>query len=107
MESPNLCKRIFGTEDKNEAQIEYKRRLAELSKVEKIVEGAGKLIDDPETGEKIIQPAPPKYCQCWFMELDDSPFSKWALDLGNNITGRDLLTKIDENLPERRVPATQ
>lgn len=61
MECPPLRARIFGTNDKNEAQTEYKRKLAELSTIPKIVEGAGKLIEDPETGQQIIQPAPPKY----------------------------------------------
>ena len=31
------------------------------------------------------------------MELDDSPFSQWALASAEGLTGRELLNKIDEN----------
>eukprot|EP00913_Durusdinium_trenchii_P033438 g31306.t1 len=30
--------------------------------------------------EGLIQPMKPKYCMCWFMELDDSPMSRWCLE---------------------------
>ena len=27
----------------------------------------------------IIKPSGPKYCMCWFMELDDAPMTQWAM----------------------------
>ena len=96
-----MRKRVFGSEDEEEAKQEYKRKLAELSKNEKIRDAASATIEDPETKQLIIKPANPKYCQCWLMELDDSPFSQWALACGEGLTGRELLKKIDVNLPPR------
>jgi len=39
---------------------------------------------------------PPKFCMCWFMELDDSKMAKWALSGGEGEKGKVILDRIDE-----------
>eukprot|EP00930_Biecheleria_cincta_P029584 TRINITY_DN20556_c0_g3_i1.p1 TRINITY_DN20556_c0_g3~~TRINITY_DN20556_c0_g3_i1.p1 ORF type:complete len:619 (+),score=134.64 TRINITY_DN20556_c0_g3_i1:38-1894(+) len=105
-QSPSLLRRVFGTEDVETATKEYKRRLLALSRDPKMLEAASGTRpleaseeQEAEPGQVVIKPGKPKYCQCWFMELDDSEFSKWALNEGNGAVGPALLQRIEAWLP--------
>jgi hypothetical protein len=69
-----------------------------------------------ETGSASMTPAQakPKYCMCWAMELDDSPFATWCADTAlayvkhvaltgssgaKELLGNTILHVIDANLP--------
>lgn len=96
LDSPLLLRRLFGTEDPAEAADRMKAIRVELAKDPKIVEGCNGLDD-----EQAIKPNPPRYCMCWFMELDDSEFSKWAANGGDGhkMRGEELAQHIESWLP--------
>jgi len=105
MSSPALMKRVYGGKsDKKEAEQWYSERLAALSKDPKMKEAAIKI--NKETGK--IEPFKPKFCMCWFMELDDSKMSIWAMKTAKDFekSGEskiDILAHIDDSLPVSRV----
>jgi len=74
LEQPDLAERLFGTADKEAAQQKLAARLTELSADPKMVEASMGLTD-----EGLIKQSKPKYCMCWWMELDDSDMTKWAM----------------------------
>ena len=70
----------------------------EASKVASVRDGA--VTVDEATG--VVAPMKPKYCMCWFMELDDSPMAGWCKEQGavfHRLAGEpDLLATIDAAL---------
>ncbi len=47
-----------------------------------------------------ILPSKPKFCQCWFMELDDSVMTQWAMDVGKRVLEKnEIIQQIDAWLP--------
>jgi hypothetical protein len=73
LEQPALAQRVYGTTNKEEAKKQGAARLAELTQNPKIVEGSRGL----ENG--VLKQGNPKYCMCWWMELDDSEMTSWAM----------------------------
>jgi hypothetical protein len=96
--SPHLMRELFGTEDVNLARERHASHLQELSRDKKIADAAAE-VRHTDSGVTIA-PGPPKYCMCWFMELDDSEMSRWALSGGNGEVGRDILQRIERMLPK-------
>ncbi|CAE8609462.1 unnamed protein product, partial [Polarella glacialis] len=60
---------------------------------------------EQDTG--LIRPMKPKYCMCWFMELDDSEVSRWCMETAKEVatchslgsSTRDWLQQIEAWLP--------
>uniref|UniRef100_A0A7S0CPY5 Flavin reductase like domain-containing protein n=2 Tax=Amorphochlora amoebiformis TaxID=1561963 RepID=A0A7S0CPY5_9EUKA len=104
LKAPALCLRAFGTSDAKAAEKVYRSKLESLSKDAKMREAACSI--DEKTG--LIKPYKPKYCMCWFMELDDSAMCKWGMDMAakNTARGRVLLEFIDRALPTSPLEST-
>lgn len=101
---PSLSQRFFGTKDVAEAKKVHGRVLRELSQDSRIVQACSGFETPPcvdQTTAVRVVTGKPKYCQCWFMELDDSVFSKWALSCGDE--GHLPLDQIDAWLPTARL----
>jgi len=93
--SPKLRERIFEEKTEEGARKKYLSGLAKLSKDPKMIEAAHKV---DEKG--IIKPNKPKYCMCWFMELDDSDMTNWGMSIAKTHNTRvDILGYIDSVLP--------
>ena len=88
--------RLFGTDDADRAREKQQARLVELSSNPKMLEAAAQT-----DGPRLIKNGKPKYCQCWFMELDDSEFAKFCISGAPGLVGPALLHQIDEWLPPR------
>ena len=97
--SPVLMQRVFGTADPDAAREARMKLLTELAEDEKILAGSNGTDVDPETGKAFIKNNPPRYCMCWFFELDDSEMSQWALANGYGQRGPILLETIESWLP--------
>lgn len=74
---------LFGTSDHTSVEaINDMERRRELSALPAIRDAAAGFEDVTESDEKVVnlvKRVKPKYCQCWFMELDDSPFTQWVM----------------------------
>jgi len=92
--NPALSLRVFGTTDKEAAKENCAAQLVELSKNEKIVEGS-RSVDN----NGVIVQGNPKYCMCWWMELDDSEMTSWAMQRSSLEEGESIGDKINANLP--------
>lgn len=100
--NPDLSDRLWGTRDPSEAKTRSDARRRELSKRKSILEGAAALPAGPQEG---VPPGKPKYCMCWWMELDDSPMARWvseqARDFERPVHPRDdLIAMIDRRIPK-------
>jgi len=77
----------------------YLEKLTEISQEVKIREAAHGY--DEEL--KRVKPGKPKLCQCWWMELDDSPINQWvfqtASDFNGNAEDEEILNQIKAWLP--------
>ncbi|CAK9020083.1 unnamed protein product [Durusdinium trenchii] len=85
---PTLSARLWGHEDKEKAREAYDTLRKQLSQ-EKELRDAASVVE-----EGLIQPMKPKYCMCWFMELDDSPMSRWCLETAREVTTGKCFTDI-------------
>ncbi|CAE7457422.1 Klhl18 [Symbiodinium natans] len=70
-----LAERLWGQRDPESAAAACLELRKSLSK-QKELRDAAVAVDE----HGVILPMKPKYCMCWFMELDDSPMSRWCLD---------------------------
>ena len=96
--SKRLLETVYGTSDPEKAKEIQKKQLADFSKNKKFLEACSNVTKDEEPQ---VIPGKPKFCMCWFMELDDSEMSQWALAGGNGIRGKALLNLIEEWLPKK------
>ena len=64
---PGLAKRLTGTENEQRAKAAMAVRRQQLSEMESVREGAS---FEPDS-DGVLPPGKPKYCMCWWMELDD------------------------------------
>mmetsp|Transcript_83025 Transcript_83025/g.138757 ORF Transcript_83025/g.138757 Transcript_83025/m.138757 type:complete len:440 (+) Transcript_83025:3-1322(+) len=91
---PDLCHKLFGTRDSSEACAAAKKRRCECAQEKRFLDAAVTTKD----GE--IQPGKPQFCQCWFMEVDDSEVTQWVqAQCHAPDPGPELLAKIDAWLP--------
>ena len=93
---PSLRRRLYGEEEEKVAREMQKAHVRELSQSKKILDACSQKVDT-ERGPQVLQ-GPPKYCMCWFMELDDSVMSRWALSGGDEEEGMELLLRIEKML---------
>lgn len=99
---PELAQRLWGSREVEAAAQSREKARVELSR-EQVLREAAALFDS--NGH--IRPSKPKYCMCWFMELDDSEVARWctstakrfAIGAAAGATGRHLLAEIDAWLP--------
>eukprot|EP01004_Peranema_trichophorum_P003302 NODE_2299_length_1622_cov_42.072048_g1971_i0.p1 GENE.NODE_2299_length_1622_cov_42.072048_g1971_i0~~NODE_2299_length_1622_cov_42.072048_g1971_i0.p1 ORF type:complete len:253 (+),score=50.95 NODE_2299_length_1622_cov_42.072048_g1971_i0:818-1576(+) len=92
LNSPNAMRNVFGCTDITSDRLDTIR--FELSSNDSIKNAANKV-----SPEGIIIPGKPKYCQCWFMELDDSEMSKWTMDCNRKETLENVFLYINQYLP--------
>lgn len=100
---PALAERLWGSTDPQVAAQARSAAREELSAEPALREAAAMFEDSGR-----IKPLKPKYCMCWFMELDDSEVAQWctrtakefqAADPDNVAPSRDILAEIEAWLP--------
>lgn len=99
--NPPLAERLWGHRDPEKARENYEQLRCELSG-EKELRDAASLVEDG-----LIKPMKPKYCMCWFMELDDSEMSRWCLETARQVASgsfeADVMKTIEAWLPTEKV----
>eukprot|EP00811_Abedinium_folium_P034776 NODE_762_length_2781_cov_3.195177.p1 GENE.NODE_762_length_2781_cov_3.195177~~NODE_762_length_2781_cov_3.195177.p1 ORF type:complete len:512 (+),score=172.14 NODE_762_length_2781_cov_3.195177:411-1946(+) len=95
-EKPAVAERLFGTSDAAaalEACAATRRKLSE----EKLLRDAASCVD----ADGVIQPSKPKYCMCWWLELDDSEVARWCSRASEpGFDPGDALARIEAWLPK-------
>ena len=95
LQRPALLSLLYGTTDPVTASDLHRARLQQLALDPKIIASCQAIRPDPVSGIPAVVPNPPRYCMCWFFELDDSPMSQWALDNGRGMRGPEILELIE------------
>ncbi|CAE8609378.1 unnamed protein product, partial [Polarella glacialis] len=78
---PDLATRLWGSPDKETSSEAYEALRRQLSQQKELRDAAASVEQD--TG--LIRPMKPKYCMCWFMELDDSEVSRWCMETAKEV----------------------
>lgn len=102
-ESPALCQQLFGVASVADVLQALSERRSVLSRQERY-RCAAAAVDDAN----VIVPGKPRYCMCWFMELNDSEVACWAFSASARVTAQlsageevdeDVFATIDAWLP--------
>ena len=90
---PKLLEQVCGKMFEEKGYDVITERVKYLEKDPKI------LISQGINGDKLKLGIKPKYCMCWYFELDDSEMSRWSLNSANSQGKREILQTIEKYLP--------